>query len=93
MAQLPFSVKQRPNAEFISPSGFIKINSLLFVGKLPLLKIQKTLVTGFNDIVDFVSKKGVLLSAHLTEAQSAEMKAHMSLVDYLLRNIEVNTSN
>lgn len=60
-----------------------------YLGRLPLLKIQKTLISGFTEIVDFVAKKGVLLSGHLTESQAAEMKAHMSLIDHLLRNIEV----
>lgn len=74
-----------PRLVFIFPLCFKRNIS----GRLPLLKIQKTLISGFNDIVDFVSKKGVSLSAYLTEAQTAEMKAHMSLVDHLLRNIEL----
>uniref|UniRef100_A0A1I7ULQ3 ATP-dependent RNA helicase n=1 Tax=Caenorhabditis tropicalis TaxID=1561998 RepID=A0A1I7ULQ3_9PELO len=54
MTSLPFNVRQRPNVDFISPDGVI-----------PLLKINKTLITGFNAIVDFVHKKGVTLTSHL----------------------------
>ncbi|CAD6188532.1 unnamed protein product [Caenorhabditis auriculariae] len=78
MAQLPFNVRQRPNAEFISPNGIV-----------PVLKISKTLISGFGPIVDFVYKKGVSLTSHLSETQLADMKAHMSLVDHLLRHVEL----
>ncbi|PIO53037.1 hypothetical protein TELCIR_25647, partial [Teladorsagia circumcincta] len=46
IAHLSYSVKQRPNAEFISPTG-----------KVPLLKVRRTLVPEFGGIVDFVAKK------------------------------------
>ncbi|XGW18143.1 hypothetical protein V3C99_002617 [Haemonchus contortus] len=78
IAQLSYSVRQRPNAEFISPSG-----------KVPLLKVRRTLVPEFSGIVDFVAKKGIKLCAHLSDTQVAEMRAHMSLIDVLLRNVEL----
>ncbi|EPB70131.1 helicase protein [Ancylostoma ceylanicum] len=78
MAHLSYFVKQRPNAEFISPTG-----------KVPLLKVRRTLIPEFSGIVDFVAKKGVKLCAHLSDAQVAEMRAHMSVMDVLLRNVEM----
>ncbi|CAI4226180.1 unnamed protein product [Auanema sp. JU1783] len=78
MAQLPYSVKQRPNAEFISSTGHI-----------PFLKTQKLLVSGFSNIVEFVSRKGVSLSSDLQETQIAEMRAQMAVIDHLLRNVEI----
>ncbi|KHJ95729.1 hypothetical protein OESDEN_04315 [Oesophagostomum dentatum] len=78
MVNLSYFVKQRPNAEFISPTG-----------KVPLLKVRRTLVPEFSGIVDFVAKKGIKLCAHLSDAQVAEMRAHMSVMDVLLRNVEM----
>ncbi|KAJ1348546.1 hypothetical protein KIN20_003875 [Parelaphostrongylus tenuis] len=78
IAHLSYFVKQRPNAEFISPTG-----------KIPLLKIRRTLIPEFNGIVDFVAKKGIKLCSHLNDAQIAEMRAHMSIMDVLLRNVEM----
>ncbi|CAJ0937587.1 unnamed protein product, partial [Mesorhabditis belari] len=54
-----------------------------------ILKLNNVLVAEFPGIVDFVAQKGVKLSAHLTEVQLAEMMAHMSMIDLLLRNIEI----
>ncbi|CAJ0937412.1 unnamed protein product, partial [Mesorhabditis belari] len=78
MAGLPYQLRQRPNVDFISPTG-----------KVPFLKLNNVLVAEFTGIVDFVAQKGVKLSAHLTEVQLAEMMAHMSMIDLLLRNIEI----
>ncbi|CAB3402271.1 unnamed protein product [Caenorhabditis bovis] len=78
MTSLPFNVRQRPNVEFMSPDGV-----------LPLLKINKTLITGFNTIVDFVYKKGVTLTSHLSETQVADMRANISMIDHLLRTVEM----
>ncbi|VDM51872.1 unnamed protein product [Angiostrongylus costaricensis] len=78
IAHLSYFVKQRPNAEFISPTG-----------KIPLLRIRRTLIPEFNGIVDFVAKKGIKLCSHLNDAQIAEMRAHMSIMDVLLRKVEM----
>ncbi|KAE9419829.1 hypothetical protein Angca_008984, partial [Angiostrongylus cantonensis] len=78
IAHLSYFVKQRPNTEFISPTG-----------KIPLLRIRRTLIPEFNGIVDFVAKKGIKLCSHLNDAQIAEMRAHMSIMDVLLRNVEM----
>ncbi|EGT56678.1 hypothetical protein CAEBREN_25436 [Caenorhabditis brenneri] len=78
MTSLPFSVRQRPNVEFISPNAVI-----------PLLKINKTLITGFDAIVDFVNKKGVILTTHLSETQIADMRANISLMHHLLKTVEM----
>lgn len=77
MAGLPYHIRQRPNAEFISPTG-----------KVPFLKLKNILVAEFTGIVNFVAKKGVKLSSHLNDVQTADMAAHVSVVDHLLRNIE-----
>lgn len=78
IAGLPYQLRQRPNVDFISPTG-----------KAPFLKLNNVLVAEFAGIVDFVAQKGVKLSAHLTEVQLAEMTAHMSVIDLLLRNVEI----
>ncbi|PIC39913.1 hypothetical protein B9Z55_011450 [Caenorhabditis nigoni] len=77
MTSLPFNVRQRPNVDFISPDGVV-----------PLLKINKTLITGFNAIVDFVHKKGVTLTSHLSETQVADMRANISMIEHLLTTVE-----
>jgi hypothetical protein len=46
MVNLPFSIEQRPNAEFMSPNGVV-----------PFLRLESTLTSGFSDIVDLVSQK------------------------------------
>ncbi|VDN01419.1 unnamed protein product [Thelazia callipaeda] len=78
MAELPVHLEERPNAEFMSPSG-----------KVPFLKLQTILIPGFQPIVDFVAKRGVNLSAGLTDAEQADMYAHMALLEEMLRNIEI----
>lgn len=46
MAELPVRLEERPNAEFMSPSG-----------KVPFLKLQAFLIPEFLPIVDFVAKR------------------------------------
>lgn len=46
MVNLPFSLEQRPNAEFMSPTG-----------QVPFLKLQNVLTPGFMEIVNFVAQK------------------------------------
>ncbi len=46
MCSLPYRVEQRPNAEFMSPTG-----------RVPFLKVGERLVADFLPIVEFVAKK------------------------------------
>ncbi|VDK51946.1 unnamed protein product [Anisakis simplex] len=78
MVELPFHLDERPNAEFMSPTG-----------KVPFLKLQDVIVPEFMPIVDFVSKKGVQLSGGLTDAQRADMYAHIALIEEVLKNAEL----
>uniref|UniRef100_A0A1I7WY93 ATP-dependent RNA helicase n=1 Tax=Heterorhabditis bacteriophora TaxID=37862 RepID=A0A1I7WY93_HETBA len=60
-------------------------------GKLPLLRLLYFFYPFYNFCFCFplIILKGVQLSAHLTDVQMAEMRAHMSVIELLLRNIEV----
>lgn len=78
MAELPVRLEERPNAEFMSPTG-----------KVPFLRLQSLLIAEFFPIVDFVARRGVKLSAGLTDAQRADMHAHMALFEEVLKNIEI----
>ncbi|VDN34094.1 unnamed protein product [Gongylonema pulchrum] len=78
MVELPFRLEERPNAEFMSPSG-----------KVPFLRLQTCLIPEFLPLVEFVARRGVKLSAGLTDAQRADMQAHMALFDQVLKNVEV----
>ncbi|CAD5222377.1 unnamed protein product [Bursaphelenchus xylophilus] len=77
MVNLPFGLEQRPNAEFMSPDGSV-----------PFLKLQKTLVFGYLNIVEFVSQKGIKLTNTLSEADIADMNALMALIRENLLNAE-----
>lgn len=80
MAELPFRVEERPNAEFMSPTG-----------RVPFLRLENLIIPEFLSIVDFVGKKGVRLSAGLTDIQRADMQAHIALIEQVLKNIELYT--
>uniref|UniRef100_A0A1I7ZVZ3 GST_C_6 domain-containing protein n=1 Tax=Steinernema glaseri TaxID=37863 RepID=A0A1I7ZVZ3_9BILA len=79
MISLPFRVDQRPNAEFMSPSGTV-----------PFLKVDEHLVADFQPIVDLVAKKGLKLSATLTDSQLIDMYAHMALIEETLKFVEMH---
>ncbi|GMR42004.1 hypothetical protein PMAYCL1PPCAC_12199, partial [Pristionchus mayeri] len=78
MAQLPIQNKQRPNTEFISPTG-----------EVPVLQIGSVLIPGFTGIVDLVRKKEAGLSSHLTDVQKADMAAQIAVIDNILRKVEM----
>lgn len=59
-------------------------------GKGPLLRVQNTLIAEFSNIVDYVEKKGIVFSSHLTESQVSDMIAHLALIDHTLRLVEVS---
>ncbi|TKR88525.1 hypothetical protein L596_012757 [Steinernema carpocapsae] len=79
MISLPFRLEQRPNAEFMSPTG-----------KVPFLKLQEHLIAEFQPIVDCVAKKGLKLSANLTDAQLIDMYAHMAMIEETLKFVEMH---
>ncbi|EJW85800.1 hypothetical protein WUBG_03290 [Wuchereria bancrofti] len=78
MANLPVRLEERPNAEFMSPTG-----------KVPFLKLQSFLVSEFLPVVDFLAKRNVKLSAGLTDLERGDMHAHMALFDDILKNVEM----
>lgn len=78
MAKLPIRVAERPNAEFMSPTG-----------KVPFLKLQSFLIPEFLPLVDFLAKRNVKLSAGLTDLERGDMHAHMALFDDILKNVEI----
>lgn len=83
MAELPFRLEERPNAEFMSPNG-----------TLPFLRLKgndkaEGIFPGFLCIVDMVSKKGVRLSAGLVDTERGDMKAHIALIEQMLKNAEI----
>ncbi|VDK83413.1 unnamed protein product [Litomosoides sigmodontis] len=78
MANLPIHLEERPNAEFMSPTG-----------KVPFLKLQSFLIPEFLPIVDFLAKRNVKLSAGLTDLERGDMYAYMALFDDVLKNVEM----
>jgi len=78
MASLPFRLEQRPNAEFMSPTG-----------KVPFLKLQDVLVAEFGGIVEFAGKKGIKLAGTLTEIEKSDLHAFMALIEEDLKNAEI----
>ncbi|EFO23963.1 metaxin 2 [Loa loa] len=79
MAKLPIRLEERPNAEFMSPTG-----------KVPFLKLQSFLIPEFLPVVDFLAKRNVKLSAGLTDLERGDMHAHMALFDDILKNVEIH---
>lgn len=78
MAGLPFRVEQRPNTEFMSPTG-----------QVPLMQMQKELIAEYMPIVEFVGKKGVKMTNTLTEVEKADLYAHIAMIEEILRNAEI----
>ncbi|XP_076309581.1 metaxin-2-like [Tachypleus tridentatus] len=78
MASLDFEVQMRSNAESMSPSG-----------KVPFIRCGAFVVAEMDPIVAFVNTKGIRLSDHLTDAEKADMRAYMSLVNSVLANAEL----
>ncbi|KAL4003310.1 Tom37 C-terminal domain family protein [Acanthocheilonema viteae] len=78
MAKLPIRLEERPNAEFMSPTG-----------KVPFLKLQSFLISEFLSVVDFLAKRNIKLSAGLTDLERGGMHAHMALFDDILKNVEM----
>ncbi|XP_069472221.1 metaxin-2 isoform X2 [Ambystoma mexicanum] len=79
MCNLPVQVVCRANAEYMSPSG-----------KVPFIHVGNQVVSELGPIVQFVKAKGHSLSDGLDEAQKAEMKAYMELVNNMLLTAELH---
>ncbi|KAJ1188044.1 hypothetical protein NDU88_004809 [Pleurodeles waltl] len=79
MCNLPVQVLCRANAEYMSPSG-----------KVPFIHVGNQVVSELGPIVQFVKAKGHSLSDGLDEAQKAEMKAYMELVNNMLLTAELH---
>ncbi|XP_037075469.1 metaxin-2-like [Pollicipes pollicipes] len=80
MCSLEYTVEQRANAENMSPSG-----------RVPLLRCGKFVISEFDPIVAFVTKKGIMLN-NLDSKHQADMQAFISLVHNVLGNAELYIS-
>ncbi|KAF8768099.1 Metaxin-2 like protein [Argiope bruennichi] len=81
MCDLSFQVEMRTNAESMSPSG-----------NVPFIRSGKFVVADVEPIINFVQTKGKSLSNHLDNAEKADMKAYISLVNIVLHNAELFVS-
>ncbi|KAI1725303.1 outer mitochondrial membrane transport complex protein domain-containing protein [Ditylenchus destructor] len=78
---LPFKLEQMPNAEFMSPTR-----------RVPFLRLGKLLIAEFSPIVEFIGKKGLKLASTLADTEKADLQAHLSLIEDILRNAELYLS-
>ncbi|KAI6177296.1 Metaxin-2-like protein [Aphelenchoides bicaudatus] len=69
MVNLPFSLEQRPNSEYMSPNGVV-----------PFLRMDSTLTAGFSEIVELVSQKGIKLTNTLSSSELTDMQALIALI-------------
>ncbi|KAI4468130.1 metaxin related [Holotrichia oblita] len=73
MCNLDFQTEQRPNAEFMSPTG-----------KVPFIKCGAFLVAELEGIVTFIGQKGITLTEHLDSEQKADLRAYLALINNVL---------
>ncbi|KAK9679772.1 Thioredoxin-like [Popillia japonica] len=73
MCNLDVQIEQRPNAEFMSPTG-----------KVPFIKCGAFLVAELEGIVTFVGQKGITLTEHLDSEQTADLRAYLALINNVL---------
>ncbi|XP_012274133.1 metaxin-2 isoform X2 [Orussus abietinus] len=73
MCGLEFQIEPRHNAEFMSPSG-----------RVPFIQCGAFLVSGFDNIVNFISSKGAGLSDRLSMGEKADMRAFLCLINVLV---------
>lgn len=78
MCGLDHVVEQRPNAEFISPTG-----------STPVLQCGSFVLADLESIVGFVASKGICLTSALSAAEKADHTAYYSLVQTVLHNAEL----
>ncbi|XP_033126224.1 metaxin-2-like [Anneissia japonica] len=68
MCGINFTVKEKQNAEQMSPSG-----------ELPFIKTDEVIISEFDSIVEFLAARGKSLSADLSADQKAELQAYLTL--------------
>jgi len=78
MAQLPFRLEGRANAEFISTTN-----------RVPVLAYDDRVVSGTEAIIEFAAETGRRLSDALVDSEMAELAAHISLIQHVLLNAEM----
>ncbi|KAF7996419.1 hypothetical protein HCN44_002051 [Aphidius gifuensis] len=77
MCNLEYQIEPRKNAEYMSPSG-----------RVPFIHCGAFVIADFDNIVQFVTRKGTSLSSDLDESEQADMRAYISLVNHGLANAE-----
>ncbi|XP_055632261.1 metaxin-2 [Toxorhynchites rutilus septentrionalis] len=80
MLELPFTVEQRANAEFMSPGGKRT--------KLPVLRVENCIYAEFEHILTFVELKELSLTTHLAQDDKDDMRAHLCLAEQIFTNAE-----
>jgi len=78
MVGLDFVVRERSNAESMSPTG-----------RIPFIKAGEFVVAEMDHIISFVNSKGISLVRDLDDNQRSDMRAYMSLVNNVLGNAEL----
>lgn len=78
MCGLTYQIESRANAEFMSPSGTV-----------PFIKCGKYVIPELEPIVSFVENKGISLTTNFDDSQKNDMKAYISLINFVLGNSEV----
>lgn len=81
MCDLNFTVEMRANAESMSPCG-----------EVPFLQCSSFVIAKVDSIINFAQTKGGNLSSFLSNADKADMKAYISLVNIVLHNAELYVS-
>lgn len=81
MCNLDFSVEERANAEYMSPTG-----------KVPFIKAGAFVISELDRIVSYASLMKATLTAGMNNAQKADMRAYMSLVNNVLGSAEMYVS-
>lgn len=84
MSELKYTIKTRPNAEFMSPGGHIT--------KLPFLHVGSFVVPEMEQIVTFAQGKGRSLTGHLDDDQRFDLRAYFSLAENIFSYAEIYVS-
>ena len=78
MCDLEFQVEPRWNAENMSPTN-----------KVPVIKSGAFVISGFDDIVAFLNRRGVNLSKDLEQDDIINLRAYISLISNVLYHAEL----
>ena len=82
MCNLKFEIKQRPNAEHMSPGGRTT--------KLPVVCVGAFVIPELEQTISFFDEKGASLSKHLDADQNLDLRAYMALTEVIFPIAEVN---